>query len=1327
MHDGLSQPSVMSIYQDTLGRMWLGTREGVNIYDGKIIRSLKPQEISQHNNEHFISSNEVKNIVGGSNGDVFLLVGNVLYRYDIVRDLFKKIHDNGVVALGNTLHRDILYAVKDSLFLYKIRQEKKHFLIRLNIRKIASLHQTNDSILFIGAEKGLYRLNLKTLRKEQLIKDVDVSNIYLSSRNELWIATRMNGLYSIKRDGKIVKAPSSPKHVVSKQIRQIVEDDKQNIWFGTFDGLQKYNPYKDTYEVYRAENHSGSLSHSSVFSLYRDRQGTIWVGSYYGGVNYFYQQRYIYRHYSCDVKSDDCLNFPIVGNMIEDKDRNLWIATDGGGDNFLNRKTKKFTYYKAGKNGLLHNNIKTISYDRKRDQIYVGTHTGGLSRLDRKTGHIHNFLLEPNYVGPNDVIFHTEFYNDVLYVSARNGFWKYNPATNKFQLLKKGRYYVNFKIDDRGYVWLNSKFDITIMNLEDIHDSRLFDFGDPMLADAHITNLNLSSDSKMYICTSGYGFYSYDFETGLLRHFTREEDNLLSNYCYNIIETSNNNIIITTDKGLSIYSPFTSDIYSVEVYRNEGISAITNGCGIFVASDELIFVGGIDGMISFYEKDILYNNNTTVGANFYFSDLQVNNTEVVPGDKTKILKESLPFTDKVCLSPTQNNIIIGFSNSNYVGFLRNTWYQYKLEGFDNKWISTTQTSLHYTNLPSGNYVLRVREKGNLVNMFEGKEITLPIIVLTPWYKTGIAYLMYFVVLAGIVYAIWRFNMSKKLFAISLENEKKEKKRIEELNKLKLRFFTNISHEFRTPLTLISGQLEMLVQDRDLTLSVKRKVNRIYKNTIHMRNLITELLDFRKQDQGFLKLRVEKHHIVAFMENIYLTFKDYAVKRNIKYEFECTTDKDLELWFDAVQLQKAIFNLLSNSFKYTLDKGRIVVRLKKEEDCVLIEVEDTGKGISEIDLKNIFDRFYQVGDENSALTTGTGIGLALTKGIVELHKGTISVKSEVGKGSIFCIRLLMGNSHFTEEQLSNTESQVDLRSSLDDKIYEIQLETADDDSGVLKDTNQEPIDDNTEENGKPYMLIVDDDNDIINMLEEVFAPIYKIAKAYDGQQGLDLAFDLQPDIIVSDVMMPRMSGKEMCSKIKNSVEISHIPVVLLTAQSAEEQALEGFVLGADDYITKPFNISLLVARCNNLVNNRRSLMSKLKDSAGAQQMLVNTTSMAINAVDQKFIDKVTHIIKDNFDNSDFNMDMLAAELNMGRTKLYSRFKEITNLTPNEFTLRMKLEEGKKLLINSPELNISEISYKLGFSSLRYFSKCFKTFCGVTPQVYRKNAVNGTESC
>lgn len=1303
MKDGLSQPSVLAIYQDTLGRMWFGTREGVNVYDGKQITQFKQGRVEEHQAvDRYMSGDEVNRIVGDKNGDVFMRVERALVKYNIKEETFTTLRSGNVGALESA-HGDVWCTVRDSLFKYDDAVRTLRFVSKLNSDRIICV-LVEENKLWIGTNTGLYLKENNQITC--LLPDVEIYRIFRSSRNELWIATRMQGLYHIKRDGVLRKAPVSEGYVISNQIREFVEDEQQNIWFGTFNGLQSYNPYTDTFRSFSSENRPGALTHSSVFSLYKDRQGTIWIGTYYGGINYFNQAKDIFYYYAYDEKRTDCLNFPFVGNMLEDRERTLWICTDGGGINCLNRKTGEFTYHTAAQpNSILHNNAKTIAYDDKRGNIYIGTYTGGMSRYDRKTGRFYNYLTgygsEKN--GPDEIIYQMIFKNDKLYVSARNGLWVLDPDTNDFQLLNNTDLFLTFEIDAKDNVWLATRIDLYRLNLQNpskIKQIKLNKIGKKR----RITKIMENSDGLLYMTTLGNGLITYDYESDKWIAYTVKSNNLLSNYCYNLAQSPKGNILITSDKGLTVFSPLTKLVHSIELGIKGGISAFADGCGIFVSKDEQIFIGGVDGMLSFREEDMYMDNDN--GAEFYFSELHINNIKIYPKDESGILQEALPFTHQLNLSAKQNNLIVNFSSSNYVDILRNTWYQYKLEGFDNSWILTTQPSLHYTNLSPGHYVLKVREMDNSLNKHECKEIALDIVISAPWYNTIWAWIMYLIIAFMIVYWIWKVKMTRKILSLSLEKEKAEKERIEELNQMKLRFFTNISHEFRTPLTLIIGQIETLLQLSQFSSSVQKRLMRVHKNAMHLRNLITELLDFRKQEQGFLKLKVEQRDMVEFVKEIYLSFEELAKKRGIKYTFE-DVDKQVDVWFDPVQMQKVVFNLLSNAFKYTDEGGSIKVGVRKLQQSVEVVVADTGCGIPKEVWTHIFDRFYQA-DNNSGMMVGTGIGLALTKGIVETHKGHMEMNSEVDKGSVFKIYLPLGNKHFTQEELEHEKIGFTVSGLESQALIDVEYEAP------SREEETELTDGAAEVKDKPTILLVEDDQDILDMLEQIFSPTYHVHKATNGQEGFDMACQLQSDIILSDVMMPVMSGKDLCYKIKNSIELSYIPVVLLTAQSSVEHMVEGYMFGADDYIVKPFNVKLLLARCGNLLRNRQTLLKKIARSEKAPVQEVS----GLTATDQKLLDTATEIIKRNFDNPEFDMDMLAKELNLGRSKMFARLKEVVGLTPNEYTLKLKLEEALRMLQEEPDFNVSEISYRLGFNSPRYFSRCFKTFYGVSPQNYRK---------
>lgn len=766
------------------------------------------------------------------------------------------------------------------------------------------------------------------------------------------------------------------------------------------------------------------------------------------------------------------------------------------------------------------------------------------------------------------------------------------------------------------------------------------------------------------------------------------EDNLLmSNYCYYVAESPSHELFVLHNRGISCLNSDKKELTYTYVIPHMSFG---QGSSIYFSQSGELFLGGTNGLISLPRMQNLPTSND---HQFYFDQLIINNKVIHPEDESHILSQTMPYTESIRLTHNQNSLILEVATSNYT---QNKYkYEYQLEGFDQTWLPLHSPKIVYTNLDPGHYKLTVREKNDSQTICG--ERSLNIYIRPPFYANFYAYILYILILCIVLYAIIRFNTRQTKLKASLEFEKKEKERINELNQVKLHFFTNISHEFRTPLTLIIGQIENLLQLNKLSPSMYNRLLRIYKNANHMRTLISELLDFRKQEQGYLKLKVECRDIVAFTKEVYMSFYEYALKHHITYRFE-TSEPNINLWFDPMQMQKVIINLLSNAFKYT--RGRnITVSIRTHSQQVLLQIKDSGVGIPQESIHKIFDQFYQIDGQRSKLSLGTGIGLTLSKNIVELHKGTIRVESKVDEGSCFTVTLKTGNSHFEANELQTENTSTCMIST-----ELISLEEQPQEEETVENTFRE----------KPVILIVEDNDDILEMLKEIFNPIYEVHTAKDGKEGFEQALTIQPDIVLSDVMMPEMSGKEMCYKIKNTVNLSHIPVVLLTAQTSVEYTIEGYMYEADDYITKPFNVKLLVSRCNNLVKSRRKLIEKFRSQQPAPM-----PDIAINQADQELIKKATEIISKNFENQEFNMNTLATELGLGRNKLYTRMKEITGLTPNEFTLKMKLEESMRLLKNNPELNISEISDRLGFSTTQYFSKCFKSVFGIAPLTYRKS--------
>ena len=787
------------------------------------------------------------------------------------------------------------------------------------------------------------------------------------------------------------------------------------------------------------------------------------------------------------------------------------------------------------------------------------------------------------------------------------------------------------------------------------------------LSNNNINNITLDSSGNLWFSTSGSGLDRYREESNDFENFDVQKDGLSSDCIYEVFESSiqKGSLLLITNQGFSQFDYPHKKFYNYGTENGFPLTAV-NENALFVTHDGEVFLGGIQGMISFWEKKLHF---TPKSYSIILSRLLVNGKEVLPGDETGILEQSICHTPKISLKSDQSMFSLEYATSNFIPANRDE-IVYRLEGFSDEWNHTyrQQTLITYTNLNPGKYTLIIKSQRDGI-----EEARLQILVLPSWYETWWAYLIYTVITISLFWFLIQNYNSRIKLRESLKYEKKHIEDLEALNQSKLRFFTNISHEFRTPLTLIVGQVETLLQVQTFTPNIYNKVLGIYKNSLQLRELITELLDFRKQEQGHMKIKTSKHNLVEFLYENYLLFLEYASSKQINFNFIKQTD-DIEVWYDQKQMQKVINNLLSNALKHTKAEDTITIKVSQEQDHAIIEIKDTGSGIAAAEIDKIFDRFYQTEHLDSLNTgAGTGIGLALTKGIVELHHGTIRVESEPGKGSSFIITLKLGNQHFTEEQIVKEDVESTIQQPTDVFVPSVE---------VLPDTAWKE-----EENNKRIedakMLIVEDNESIKQMLVSIFETFYQVTTASDGEEALEKVREEMPSIILSDVVMPRMSGTELCKRIKTDFNTCHIPVVLLTARTAIEHNIEGLKIGADDYITKPFNTNLLISRCNNLVNSRRLLQEKFsKQPQAFAQML------ATNPMDKEMLDRAMAIIERHLDNPDFNVNIFAREMGMARTNLFTKLKAVTGQTPNDFILSIRLKKGAVMLRNNPELNITE---------------------------------------
>lgn len=1315
---GLPQINVMSIYQDETGAMWFGTAEGICRYNGNAIQIFKSSSEYPR-----LSQNNIQTITGNKKGAVYIKADFDLIKYDIVEEKFRLLKEdiNEIFYIDEKLW----FVSDDRVYTYSERNDtiSPYTALNENIGTISALCVSGKNDIWVGGRNGLTVLKADDspdLKKNNLLENISVNSIYIDRDGLIWVGTNDKGVYIFDDEGNLKHHYfhiAERNSLSNDQVRTIVEDDSGTVWIGTFFGLNSFNKNTGKWENYiHDDTQPHSLSHSSVFSIYEDEQGALWIGTYFGGVNYFNPKYDIFNFYNASSVGKNNLSFPFVGKMVEDQSGNLWICTEGGGLNCLNLETRKFTRYLYDgydPDSAIRYNLKSIYYDETGNKLYIGIHNVGLCVFDLKTkSHklLNQFDITKKALSGNSIRT-IKRHKDSIIIQTQGGLFRINIGEDEIKpfsddkelndLINSNSIY-SFFIDTKDRLWLSTwGLKCIDLNTKEVKQYSYHENNPHSIGKFEVSSILETKSGELFFGTIGSGLFRYRPQTNDFESYTQENGKQFSNFCYHISEISEGYLLLLHNNAFTIFDPQNGNtLYRSS--RNFPITGFFDGNSSYITRNKEIFIGGTNGLVSVQESQLL--NFSPVDYSLYFDKLFINNKYVSPGDDSKILKKTLSLCDEIKLRYNQNNLSIEFATSNYSkDAVLN--YEYKLEHFDENWNRAFFNTIVYTNISPGEYKLLLREIDSSKEADKNKFKSLVIKISPPFYKTTFAYLIYLISLLAIITGIIHFFVWRSQISSALEIERKEKEQNEKLNQMKLIFFTNVSHELRTPLTLIIAQAESILS-KSPEHKLKQKISKVLNNATHMRDLISELLDFRKREQGYYTLKIEGVNLVDYIKDIYESFSEYARKRHITYTYDFSEGENIIAYIDKVQFKKAIYNLLSNAFKYTSAPGSITIRLRSD-DYIHILIEDNGIGISSDELSKIFQRFYQVEYRTSGFSLGTGIGLALTKEIVESHRGEIRVDSALNKGSIFEIKLLKGYSHFNETELKeNFPAAITLPCRPD------QCENNPEESEGNKEIDSG---DNT---NSPYsILIVEDNEELLELLRDAFSDKYNVYTALNGKTGLEMATEFMPDIILSDVMMPEMSGKEMCYKIKNNINLSHIPVVMLTARDSTDQTIEGYMFGADDYVVKPFNMEILKARCNSIVKNRQLLRRNMAKDGGPV-----ITFDVQSEQEEKFLKKATEIIKQNFDNPEFDMNMLASELGMGRNKLYAEMKEITNLSPNEFALNLKMRESIHLLQNHLHLNISEIGIDLGFSSTKYFSKCFKHFYGISPAQWRKeNAV------
>ncbi|MEO8404964.1 MAG: two-component regulator propeller domain-containing protein, partial [Chitinophagaceae bacterium] len=1136
----------------------------------------------------------------------------------------------------------------------------------------------------------------------------------------LLLGTEDNGLLIFNYKDRIIKQfqhiEKNPTSLASNLIRSLLVDKKGNIWIGSVNGaLNLYNSTAGTFFHYQNEpDNAFSLSQRTVSALFEDNQGNIWAGTHRGGVNVYMPNTEKFRLYRQEANVNS-LSYNDVKSFCQDSHGNLWIGTDGGGLNLFDEAKNDFHHYKYdpyNPKTIGSNEISDITED-SQGNLWVASWGGGLNLFNKENKNFTRLLNDPNNknsISSNYVQQTFEDHNKNLWVATYyGGLNLFDRATKKFtrvteDSLRKtrllGNNVVSINEDNNGNLWMGTDDGgLNCLNSKTKQFSHYFT-NDEKKPDIRL----IFVDSKGRLWIGQTGLYLFHPEQNSFSLFT-DKAGLSTEFIKGMLEDEDGNFWISTSNGLTKFNP---ESLAFKKYNTaDGLQGLEFEANSFLKTkDGQMFFGGMNGFNAFYPENI--KTNTFIPP-VYITDFQIFNKKIIAGEKDSPLETDISLTKNLKLSYKQSTFSFGFSALNYTA-QENNQYAYKLEGWDKDWIYIgNDKKASYTNLSPATYVFHVKASNN-DGVWNEQGPSIVITITPPFWGT---WWFRILALAIIIAAVIGFFTFKR----NLELRKLEERKREEMHQVQLQFFTNISHEFRTPLSLILGPLEKL-QREDSQSAFTHYYKVIHRNANRLMSLINELMDFRKSESGVLKLNVMPGNMDLFLHEIAEEFSELSIQKKIKFTTN-VTDNTPEFWFDRQVLEKIVINLVSNSFKYTADGGVISLDmfssldqfkpsfeneliLKNEykgKQYIYLRVADNGIGISKESIAHLFERYYKITESH----LGSGIGLAFVKSLTFLHKGSLYVYSERNKGTEIVIAIPASKEDYDKKERwvkSNTEGGARLE-SIHSK-YEL----------PFVDEQIAPAE-STRTNTMPHILVVDDNEELRNFLKESLIPYYHITEATDGHAGLAKAKKEFPDLIISDVMMPGMDGIEFCKRIKEDIETSHIPFIMLTARDALESRIEGVESGADFYFAKPLSIHLLELTIRNIFTQKQKLKERYLTSHHAEvKDLVHSNR------DKAFLDQLIAIIESHLTNPDMDVDYICTQMGMSRTKLYQKIKSISGQSIGEFIRTIRLKKAVQTMTHQ-DISITEVMYSVGIQTQSYFTKAFKKEFGKTPSQFLKD--------
>jgi signal transduction histidine kinase/ligand-binding sensor domain-containing protein/DNA-binding response OmpR family regulator len=1324
--DGLSSNSVNAILKDRYGLLWFATDEGLNKFNGIDFTVYNHEQT----NPSSLQSNEISALHEDKAGRLWVgTIGGGLHLYDRQKDKFKLFKSdnsvnafthNNIKAICSDYLGDIWVGTLQGLnVMNPVTSKITKFLTSPSVPAaisndvITCIFEDKQKRMWIGTRCGLFRYDRSAKRfityiHQPLIPSSLIGNtikvIAQDRLSRLWVGTTQ-GLSMLLPSGNTFRNfcydSNNAETISNNLVYSVAPENEKNIWLGTESGLDLMNTETGKVIRYKPDGrNSFGLSRKSIQCILNDPQGIMWLGTNKGGVNKYDKNLTVFSLKRSNQYDPWGLSAPLVTSFAEDINGDIFVGTDGGGLNLFHRKTSLVSHFKiVSKNNVTSSGLAILAIIRARNgNVWIGTYQDGLFCLDPKTGNYQQFKdgTGPGSLNNTDIFCIKEDLKGQIWVGTNGGGVNvYNPQSHTFlkylpssQSPNQLRFPLNGYIraieqDSKGNMWIASQGSgIAVFNPK-TRTFKHFSKATSNLPSDKITSFMQDRIGRMWIGTMGQGLALYNPKDGTIVSFT-QKDGLPGGVINKILEDNKGRIWFSTNKTISFLDPASRKVTNYTSYNGLQNSGFVQASGI-KTSDGSLFFGGTEGF-NFIDPDNI-NRNKNI-PKIMFTDLKVGNNTITSSD-TGILDSHISVAKCIQLNYKQN-FSISYVALNYTSPKQNM-YVYRLKGYERDWnVAGTNTTASYTNLSPGEYIFEVKGINN-DGVWNPKEASIKIVVKPPFWMTVYAYLFYVLALAGSILFIRHRGIKKLHKQFAIEQEKREAERLHELDRLKIKFLTNLSHDFRTPISLIMAPTEKLLSQQNAE-GVSSQLMMIKRNTRRLLNLVNQLLDFRKMEEKELKLNLEAGDIVAFVSDVCESFSDLSERKKVSFKFSSNV-KILFTLFDADKIERVLFNLISNAFKFTSEGGQILVLLDADiqpgiDSNLSISVADNGIGIPPDKKEQVFERFFQNQSSAAILNQGSGIGLSIAKEFVQMHGGEISVESVVNVGSTFKITLPL-----TLSQDSHNDLVIDESSMIDDHVKRAHLETA----------QQQEI-------NFPLVLIVEDNDDFRFYLKDNLKSNYRIVEAVNGKEGWQKALASHPDLIVSDISMPFMDGIELSHKIKGDKRTGHIPVILLTASTGEEEQMKGLTSGANDYLTKPFSFEILNAKIKNLL----SYKSALKNTY-SRQLNMTAAPVEVESGNEKFLKNVMLYIEDNLTNTQLSVEDLSKHVGMSRGSLYTKVLELTGQKPVEFIRSVKLERAAGLLEKS-DMNVAQIAYAAGFATPNYFAKSFKAKYNMLPSEY-----------